>query len=178
MNQDQPREELLELYKLALEDYRFQVQLNWGRSQYLLVLNLTVTSIATGIMRLPGGEFSILGAVIYFLGALFSIVALQAQRKYYISAWKQKKRFEEELGLGEKSITPVQRSDKKLRRLTTFKAFVNIMFVAHAYPPTRLARIEAGRRVVGSPASPATQAPGLSRSPSLFGPPPSANLWA
>ncbi len=35
----QDREELLELYKLALEDYRFQVRLNWGRSQYFLVLN-------------------------------------------------------------------------------------------------------------------------------------------
>lgn len=134
VNQDQPRDELLELYKLALEDYRFQVQLNWGRSQYFLVLNLTVTGIATGIMRL-GGEFGILGAVIYFLGALFcvfSIVALRAQRKYYIAAREQKKRFEEELRLGEHSITPVPRSNKKLRRLTTFKAFVNIMFVVLA----------------------------------------------
>lgn len=135
VDQGQPRDELLELYKLALEDYRFQVQLNWGRSQYFLVLNLTVTSIATGIMRLPGGEFGILGAVIYFLGALFcafSIVALQTQRKYYISAREQKKRFEKDLGLGEHSITPVQRPNKKLRRFTTFKAFVNIMFVVLA----------------------------------------------
>lgn len=134
-DQSQPRDELLELYKLALEDYRFQVQLNWGRSQYFLVLNLTVISIATGIMQFAGGKFGILGAGIYFLGSLFcvfSIAALQAQRKYYISAREQKKRFEEELGLGERSITPIQRSNKKIRRLTTFKAFVNIMFVALA----------------------------------------------
>ncbi len=74
-------------------------------------------------------------AVIYFIGFLFSIfslAALQAQRKYYLSAREQKKRFENELGLGEQSITPVQRSDKTIRRLTTFKAFVNFMFVALA----------------------------------------------
>lgn len=131
----QDREEMLELYKLALEDYRFQVQLNWGRSQYFLVLNLTVVAIATGILQFAGGEFGVLVAGIYMMGALFcafSVAALRAQRKYYVSAREQKKRFEEELGLGERSITPVERPDKKIRRLTTFKAFVNIMFVALA----------------------------------------------
>ncbi len=131
----QDREEMLELYKLALEDYRFQVQLNWGRSQYFLVLNLTVVGIATGILQFAGGEFGVLVAGIYMMGALFcafSVAALRAQRKYYVSAREQKKRFEEELGLGERSITPVERPDKKIRRLTTFKAFVNIMFVALA----------------------------------------------
>ncbi len=126
---------MLELYKLALEDYRFQVQLNWGRSQYFLVLNLTVVAIATGILQFAGGEFGVLVAGIYMMGALFcafSVAALRAQRKYYVSAREQKKRFEEELGLGERSITPVERPDKKIRRLTTFKAFVNIMFVALA----------------------------------------------
>ncbi len=129
----QDREEMLELYKLALEDYRFQVQLNWGRSQYFLVLNLTVVGIATGILQFAVGEFGVLVAGIYMMGALFcafSVAALRAQRKYYVSAREQKKRFEEELGLGERSITPVERPDKKIRRLTTFKAFVNIMFVA------------------------------------------------
>ncbi len=129
MNQGQPREELLELYKLALEDYRFQVQLNWGRSQYFLVLNIGVIGIATGIAQ---GGFTYLVAGMYVAGlalCVFSILALQAQRKYYISAREQKKRFEEALGLGESSITPVQRSDDTLRRFMTFKSFVNMMLV-------------------------------------------------
>lgn len=132
---NQDREELLELYKLALEDYRFQVQLNWGRSQYFLVLNIGIIGIATGIVQLGRGEISILVAGIYlagFLFCIFSIAALQAQRKYYISARDQKKHFEGELNLGERSITPVQRTDKTINRLTTFKAFINIMFIALA----------------------------------------------
>jgi len=131
VDQGKPRDELLELYKLALEDYRFQVQLNWGRSQYFLVLNLTVIGIATGIVQFAGGKISPLLAGLYLAGfafCVFSIAALQAQRKYYFAARKQKERFEEELGLGEHSITPVERSDKKIRKVTTFKAFVNIMF--------------------------------------------------
>ena len=88
-NQRRDRDELLELYKLALEDYRFQVQLNWGRSQYFLVLNISVISIATGILQFAGGKFTALVAVIYFIGflfSIFSIAALRAQRKYYVSA--------------------------------------------------------------------------------------------
>jgi hypothetical protein len=30
---------LLELYKAAVEEYRFQVNLNWDRSKFYLVLN-------------------------------------------------------------------------------------------------------------------------------------------
>lgn len=129
-DQRQNREELLELYKLALEDYRFQVQFNWGRSQYFLVLNIGIVGIATGIVQLGQGEISILVAGIYLIGLLlciFSILALRVQRKYYISARQQKKLFEEKLQLGEARITPVERTDSTIRRLTTFKAFVNIM---------------------------------------------------
>lgn len=132
---NQGREELLELYKLALEDYRFQVQLNWGRSQYFLVLNIGIIGIATGIVQIGRGEISILVAGMYlagFLFCIFSVAALQAQRKYYISARDQKKRFEDELNLNEQSITPVERADKTINRLMTFKAFINIMFIALA----------------------------------------------
>ncbi len=130
MNQGQPRDELLELYKLALEDYRFQVQLNWGRSQYFLVLNIGIVGIATGIVQLGQGYMSILVAGIYLAGfffCLFSIYALQVQRKYYTSARKQKALFEDKLQLGEARITPVERTGGTIRRFTTFKAIVNIM---------------------------------------------------
>jgi hypothetical protein len=135
VDREGPSDDRLELYKLALEDYRFQVQLNWGRSQYFLVLNLTVIGIATGIVQFAGGEISPLVAGLYFAGfafCVFSILALRVQRKFYISAREQKKRFEDELGLGERSITPIQRPEKKILKLATFKFFVNVMFVALA----------------------------------------------
>lgn len=129
------REELLELYKLALEDYRFQVQLNQDRSRYFLVLNLTVIGIATGVVQLGQGSVSVLVAFLYlagFLFCLFSIFALQAQRKFYHSARDQKRYFEERLMLGETSITPVDRAGSRIKKLVTFKGFVNFMFVVLA----------------------------------------------
>jgi hypothetical protein len=54
----------------------------------------------------------------------------------------------------------------------------NTPLLAHAYPPTRQARIGADTRVVDSQACPAAPALGLSRSPSLFGLLQRANPWA
>ncbi len=132
VNQRERREEFLELYKAALEDYRFQVQLNWGRSQYLLVLNLTLVSVATGIVQLGGGEISILVGFIYLTGvffSIFSISALQSQRKFYRAARDQKQWFEDQLELGAAAITPAEHSTTKMSKVWTFKAFVNFMFV-------------------------------------------------
>ena len=132
VSQREHREELLELYKAALEDYRFQVQLNWGHSQYLLVLNLTLVSIATGIVQLGQGEISILVGFIYLAGvffSIFSISALQSQRKFYRAARDQKQWFEDQLGLGAAAITPAEHSTTKMSKVWTFKAFVNFMFV-------------------------------------------------
>ncbi len=129
---NQDREELLELYKLALEDYRFQVQLNWGRSQYFLVLNIGVIGIATGIVQLGRGEISILVGFIYLVGvffSIFSILALQSQRKFYRAARDQKQWFEDQLDLGAAAITPAEHSTTKMSKVWTFKAFVNFMFV-------------------------------------------------
>lgn len=125
-----PGDDRFELYKLALEDYHFQVQLNWGRSQYFLVLNLTVIGIASGIVQFSGGPANVLVGLFYVAGAalsIFSIAALQLQRRFYISAREQKKRFEEELGLGERSILPVQRAPDGIWRYVTFKGLVNGM---------------------------------------------------
>ncbi len=132
VSQREKRDELFELYKLALDDYRFQVQLNQDRSPYFLVLNLTVIGIATGVVQLGQGTISILVTILYlagFLFCLFSIFALAAQRKFYRSARDQKMYFEERLELGAASITPVDRAESKASKLTTFKGFVNFMFV-------------------------------------------------
>ena len=117
---NQDREELLELYKLALEDYRF------------LVLNIGVIGIATGIVQLGRGEISILVGLIYLVGvffSIFSILALQSQRKFYRAARDQKQWFEDQLDLGAAAITPAEHSTTKMSKVWTFKFFVNFMFV-------------------------------------------------
>jgi hypothetical protein len=43
------RSELLDLYRVAVEEYRFQVQLNWDRAKYLLGFNTAVIGVGTGL---------------------------------------------------------------------------------------------------------------------------------
>lgn len=123
------RGEKLELYKLAIEDYRFQVQLNQDRSQYFLVLNIGIISVASGIIQLASGPYATLISLIYIVGFLFSvfsIIALRVQRKFYKSARDQKQRFEDILELQDTSITPVQRGNR-IWSAVTFKNMVDVM---------------------------------------------------
>jgi hypothetical protein len=46
------RDELLDLYKVAVEEYRFQVQLNWDRAKYLLGFNTAIIGVGTGLFKI------------------------------------------------------------------------------------------------------------------------------
>ena len=46
------RNELLDLYKVAVEEYRFQVQLNWDRTKYLLGFNTAIIGVGTGLIKI------------------------------------------------------------------------------------------------------------------------------
>lgn len=54
------RAELLRLYEIAVEEYRFQVRLNWNRAQYLLGFNTAVIAVGAGLSlaspQLPSGK--------------------------------------------------------------------------------------------------------------------------
>jgi hypothetical protein len=45
-------ETLLDLYKIALDEYRFEVRLGWDRTTYFLVLNSAILTVATGLLKL------------------------------------------------------------------------------------------------------------------------------
>lgn len=51
-----PREELWRQYAHALDEYRFQVQLNWDRTKYLLTLDIGVIPAGTALLGLPRGS--------------------------------------------------------------------------------------------------------------------------
>lgn len=77
--------DLQQLYLAALEDYRFQVNLTWSRTQYLLTLNSGLVSIAVTLMGLAESDERIV-AIVFALGfgtALSSIAALTLGRRYY-----------------------------------------------------------------------------------------------
>jgi hypothetical protein len=113
---------------LALDEYRFQVNLNASRTQYYFVLNVGIIGVATSLLKFgeagqPGNR---LVALIYIAGLLCCLLSLAAsvvQRGYYQAARNHKKDIEAELGLGDLSIitTPGMGSViSRIGRVTTF----------------------------------------------------------
>jgi hypothetical protein len=79
-----------QLYKIAIEEYRFQVNLNWQRSQYLLGLNAAIIGVGAGLIRLGqpvtpenGAPLTIAVFVVGLVLALFSVFAIWKQHSYY-----------------------------------------------------------------------------------------------
>lgn len=100
------REELREHYGRALDEYRFQVELNWKRSQYFFVLNLGVLVAATGLLSAsqPRAE---LVAALFAVGAILAGVAAYAnhiQHGYYRRTREVKRALEERLELGDLAL--------------------------------------------------------------------------
>lgn len=84
------REELWGLYRIAVEEYRFQVNLNWQRSQYFLGLNAAVISVGAGLVRLGppkaienGAPLTVAVFLVGLILAVFSIFAVWKQHGYY-----------------------------------------------------------------------------------------------
>ncbi len=129
---DDDREELLTLYKLALDEYRFQVNLNWSRTQYYIALNVAILGIATGLFRIQANKTltASIGLGLYATGivcCVLSLAANQVQRNYYRQAKRHKAMIEERLGLGDLAIrtTPGMGSQvKRVGKVTTFNTAI------------------------------------------------------
>ena len=59
-------DQLIELYRIAVDEYRFEVKLNWDRTMYYMVFNSAIISIATGLLKLDNPPI-----VYLFVGAIF-----------------------------------------------------------------------------------------------------------
>lgn len=87
------REDLWQLYKFAVEEYRFQVNLNWQRAQYLLGLNAAVISVGAGLIQLGpdaahenGAPLTVAVFLVGLVLAVFSTFAVWKQHGYYETA--------------------------------------------------------------------------------------------
>jgi isopentenyldiphosphate isomerase len=101
-DQEDKRQQLLDLYKVAVEEYRFQVELNWKRTQYFLALNIAILGVGTGLVKLQGPDARILVLCIFMIGcvsAILSIFATRTQHMYYRTARDNMQRQEELLQL-------------------------------------------------------------------------------
>jgi len=90
----------LDLYRLAVEEYRFQAEFNWRRTQYLLALNVAVAALGVALAGMSGAA----AAPIFGLGvaacALCALVTRQ-QHDYYRAARDRMRRIEADLVLPE-----------------------------------------------------------------------------
>jgi hypothetical protein len=97
------RLELLELYRYALEEYRFTVRLNWDRTQYYLALNVGLLAAAVGLVKLGlPGPMQYLPALIFAGGVGACWVGMKAAivgHNYYRQARDGKAAYEALLGL-------------------------------------------------------------------------------
>lgn len=98
--EDNPeRRELLDLYKIAVDEYRFQAQFNWSRIQYWLAFNTAI--LAAGVALMASTRFS---AAVFLIGALaagLSIRAAHVAHGYYRVTRDRVRRFELALELDE-----------------------------------------------------------------------------
>lgn len=89
-----------DLYRMAVDEYRWQASHNWSRTQYLLAFNAGILTAAVAVAT-QGGR---VGALIFGLGAVASILtafAVRAQHDYYRAARARMTRMEDRLGISE-----------------------------------------------------------------------------
>lgn len=94
---------LLDLYKIAIEEYRFQVKLNWDRTAYHLTLNSGLLAIAVGLLKLGSAPLvNLFVAGVFVIGLLASVIGIQTIHKghrYYRHTVVKKTLMEDQLGL-------------------------------------------------------------------------------
>ncbi len=96
-------EQLLELYKIAIEEYRFQVRLNWDRTAYQLTLNSGLIAIAVGLMKIGSAPLlNLFVGGIFLVGLAAAVVGIQnvlRGHRYYRNTIVKKTLLEDQLGL-------------------------------------------------------------------------------
>jgi hypothetical protein len=119
------------VYKIAVEEYRFQAQFNWSRTQYLLAFNVAILAAATAVASQPGRS----AALVFALGAvaaLLSAAVVRVQHGYYRAARDHMRRIEDAVAL-----PPDQRLDTTAnlggrRRTISVNQIVHLLLAAIA----------------------------------------------
>lgn len=94
---------LLDLYKIAIDEYRFEVKLGWDRTMYYLIFNSAIISVGTGLLKSDNPPPAyVFVAGLFALGFCTSLIAYAAIRKgheYYRKTIVKKTLLEDSLGL-------------------------------------------------------------------------------
>jgi len=103
MHEPLSNEDLFALYKIALEEYRFQVRLNWDRTTYHLTLSSGLIAVAAGLLKLgTASPVNLAVAGVFLIGMCVSVIGIKTIRKghtYYRNIIVKKTLLEDQLGL-------------------------------------------------------------------------------
>jgi hypothetical protein len=103
-------EQLIDLYKVAIEEYRFQVKLNNDRLLHLTVFNIAILSAGAGLLKVSGSRVgNALVAAIFIAGLCTSLIGMrsvQTLHRYYRRTVYKKTVYEELLGLTQRVDLP------------------------------------------------------------------------
>lgn len=114
---DPSRKELVDLYKVAVDEYRFQVNLNWDRSKYFLAFNTAVVGVGTGLIKVGNNVATPLLVGIFAVGLVaagLSAIAVNLQHGYYRSTRDRMLALAAELELDTRGVasTPGAREER------------------------------------------------------------------
>ena len=101
------RAELIGLYKIALDEYRYEVSFNWERLKHSFLVTAGLTGVGVTLLKSdsPDGQMTWAGSLISVgifiaagLSAVVGLVALLKSREYYRATVFKKTLIEELLG--------------------------------------------------------------------------------
>jgi hypothetical protein len=99
------QDRLTDLYRIAIDEYRFEVRLGWDRTTYFLILNGGILTAATGLLKLENSPaVDLFIALLFALGCATSIIGAKSITKshqYYRRTVVQKTVIENLLGLND-----------------------------------------------------------------------------
>lgn len=124
-----------DVYRIAVEEYRFQAQHNWSRTQYLLGFNVAILAAGAAVAARPGPA----AALVFLLGvvaAALSAVVVRTQHDYYRAARERVRRVENAVGVpsGQRLDTTATLGGRK--RLVSVNQVVYLLLGAMAVGDT------------------------------------------
>lgn len=88
----------IEVYKAAIDEYRFQARFNWSRTQYMLAFNVGILAAGVAV----ASRFGDMAVLVFAVGAVasgMSAVMVRTQHDYYRAARDRMRRIEQDFGI-------------------------------------------------------------------------------
>lgn len=117
----------LDLYKMAIDEYRFEVNLSWESVKFFTTLNIGILGFGLTLLGLEQLSPKWIVAPIFVIGILLSILSIVTRvqyRKYYLETILIKKKLENVLNLSDLAISPTEFVDQPSKGLYNKEAWM------------------------------------------------------